>query len=111
MNHSINPQAPCDRNRGRRGATIVEFAFTFLLFVIVLLTITEMGRGMWTYAMINHATRQAGRFCMVRGAANPATTTEVRGIVDKACKGLELSDITLTTQWEDADDGTVRADP
>ena len=48
------------RDTRQRGATIVEFSLVFLLFVVILVALMEFGRAMWTYAMIAHATRQAG---------------------------------------------------
>lgn len=110
MNRSRILKACSGRNCNRRGATVVEFAFGFMLFVTILLTLTEIGRGMWTYAKINHAARQAGRYCMVRGSVNPTNTTEVRAIVDRQCNGLELSDVTLTTRWN-PNDATPKTDP
>ena len=71
------------RDTRQRGATIVEFSLVFLLFVVILVALMEFGRAMWTYAMIAHATRQAGRYCMVHGTENPATTYGV----EQAVKG------------------------
>ncbi len=108
MNRSSILQAPCDRNRARCGATLVEFAFTFILFVIILLTLTEVGRGMWTYATIAHASRQAGRYCMIRGSENPTTLTAIEGVVKKHCSGLNTSDLTISCTWNpEADAPTV----
>ncbi len=95
---------------GRRGATIVEFALSFVLFIVVLMGLMELGRGMWTYGMLAHAARAAGRYCMVRGTQNPAVTTELRDLVENNCRGLEASSIVLETKWKDPTDGTVRAD-
>ena len=66
------------RSQAQRGSTIVEFSLVFILFIVVLMTLMELGRGMWTYATLAHAARQAGRFCMVRGSASPATDTGAR---------------------------------
>ena len=97
------------RAGSRRGSTIVEFAFTFILFIVVLMALMELGRGMWTYATLAHAARQAGRYCMVRGSQNPAVASELRSLVEKNCRGLEPSSIQLESKWKDPDDGTVRA--
>lgn len=98
------------RDRSERGATVVEFALVFVLFVVVIVALMELGRGMWTYATIAHATRQAGRYCMVRGSASPASLTEVRSIVERNCAGLETSQITLNMKWN-PDAATPITDP
>ena len=97
------------RSQAQRGSTIVEFSLVFILFIVVLMSLMELGRGMWTYATLAHAARQAGRFCMVRGSASPATDTEVRSLIEKNCSGLETASVTLSTSWKDPEDGAVRA--
>lgn len=97
------------RSQAQRGSTIVEFSLVFILFVVILMALTELGRGMWTYATLAHAARQAGRFCMVRGSTSPATTSEVSSIIEKHCSGLDMSSVTWSTSWKDPEDDTVRA--
>ena len=98
-----------NRTGSRRGAAIVEFALAFMLFIVILLTLMEVGRAMWTYATLAHAARQAGRYCMVRGSLYPAVASELQGIVEKSCLGLDPSSIELETKWKNPDDGTLRA--
>ena len=98
-----------NRTGSRRGSTIVEFALSFMLFIVILLTLMEVGRAMWTYTTLAHAARQAGRYCMVRGSLNPAVARELHAIVEKSCLGLDPSSIQLETKWKDPDDGRVSA--
>ena len=91
----------------QRGATIVEFSLVFLVFVVVLVALMEFGRAMWTYSTIAHAARQAGRYCMVHGSANPATSYGVEQAVKKHCIGLDPSQIQVTATWAD---GVAAAD-
>ena len=72
------------RDTRQRGATIVEFSLVFLLFVVILVALMEFGRAMWTYAMIAHATRQAGRYCMVHGTEKPGHNLRRRASSQKA---------------------------
>ena len=97
------------RSQAQRGSTIVEFSLVFILFIVILMALMELGRGMWTYATLAHAARQTGRFCMTRGSTTPATTTEVRSVVDRHCRGLDTPSVTLSTSWKDPEDDTVRA--
>ena len=89
------------RKRSQRGASIVEFSLVFLLFLVVVVALFEFGRGMWTYATISHAARQAARFCMIRGSVNPATTSELRTVVERHCKTLDLANLTINSAWND----------
>ena len=96
--------------QGLRNGGLWQSPIFLHLPILVLFSMMELGRGMWTYAKLNHAARQAGRYCMVRGSANPANPTELRAVVDRHCNGMELSDITVSTLWN-PDDATPNADP
>ena len=91
------------RKKRRRGAVIVEFTLVFMLFLVVVVTLMEFGRAMWTYATLAHATRQVARFCMVRGSENPATASDLQAVVDRQCSssGLDSSKVVVTTTWND----------
>ena len=89
----------CDRREAQRGATIVEFTLAFMLFLLVVLGLMELGRATWTYATITHATRQAGRYCVVHGSINTASLSEIRVVVEKHTIGLESSELQLETIW------------
>ena len=91
------------RHRKQRGATIVEFAMGFTVFLVVIFTLVEFGRLMWTYSTLAHVTRQAGRFCVVRGSENPVTTTDLQTVINRHANssGLDSSLIGVTTKWND----------
>ena len=103
-------QGPLGCRNRRRGTVMVEFTLVFMLFFVVLLTLMEMARGMWTYVTIANAARQAGAYCMIRGTHNPATMTDVQTVVERWCKGLDASEVTLSTTWN-PDDATPITDP
>jgi len=96
---------------GRRGNAIVEFAFVFMLFFIVLLTMMELGRGMWVYATIATATRRAGDYCMVRGSLRPGVAAEIAAVVEKHTKGLDQSELTVTTTYYNPATDATFTDP
>ena len=83
----------------RRGNAIVEFSFVFLWFFVIILTITELGRGMWVYSTIATATRRAGDYLMVHGSLRNGTLSDLNTIIDTYCYGLELDDLTVTVKW------------
>ncbi len=91
---------PNRKGRNRRGATIVEFAFTFMLFFLIVLTLMEIGRGIWTYTTLAHATRQTARFAQISGTRTGVTTlAELKTIADRWSHGLNPSDLTLYATW------------
>jgi len=83
----------------RRGASLVEFSLVFLLFLLVIAGLVEIGRGVWAFTTIAHATRQGVRFAQIRGSSNPATADQVRDAVRNAAVGLNKSSVTVTTNW------------
>lgn len=85
--------------RTPRGASMVEFALVFLLFLLVVAGVFEFGRGVWTFTTIAHAARQGARFAMIRGSRNPTTTEQVRNVVRNAAVGLNKAQVEVTTVW------------
>ena len=93
--------------RGRQGgAAMVELALTLLLFLVVVFTLLEFGRMMWTYSTLAHLTRQAGRVCAVRGSVNPITHSEVHTLINAQApaNGLSAGDVGVYTYWNDDSD-------
>jgi hypothetical protein len=88
-----------NKDHSRRGATVVEFALTFLLFLLIILTMLEIGRGIWTYTTLAQAARQAGRYAIVRGSENPTTLANIRTVVERHARGLEGSRISINAAW------------
>ncbi len=98
------------RRREQRGATLVEFSLTFLLFLVILLGIMEMSRMMWTYSTIAHAARQGARYCMVHGSMNTAVLEDLEAVVHRSSTGLQTDQITISPIWN-PDTGRETADP
>ena len=93
---------------GRRGNAIIEFALVFVLFFIVLLTMMELGRGMWVYATIATATSRCADYCMVRGSLRPGVAADITDIAQKYTKGLNQSQLTVTTIFNPDSDNPGR---
>jgi len=54
------------RNRRRgRGQSLVEFALVAPIFILILLAIFDLGRGVFIYTSITNAAREAGRLAIV----------------------------------------------
>ena len=107
LSSAVRRQA--NKHHACRGATIVEFALSFLLFLLVILTLLEIGRGIWTYTTLAQATRQAGRYCIISGSENPTTIANIETVVKRHCMGLNLPDVSVSCVWNPA--ATPKLDP
>ncbi len=97
LNYAPVPMIRSSRKRARRrGATIVEFAFTFMLFLLIVLALMEIGRGIWTYTTLSHAARQTARFAQISGTiTGVTTTTQLEAVAARWAHGLNPADLTL----------------
>ena len=75
----------------KRGSAMVEFTLVFMLFLVVLLTLMEFARGMWTYVTVAQVARQAGAYLMVHGTMDRPTVAELTAVVTNAATGLDVS--------------------
>jgi Flp pilus assembly protein TadG len=98
------------KSERRRGAAMVELALIFMACLLFVVALVELGRGVWAYNTLAHATRQGARYAMARGTQNPATEEGVTTTVRNAAVGLDPDDITVTTTWDSGVErnGTVR---
>lgn len=91
------------RANGERGAEMVEFALSFLLFLILVVAVFEGGRLVWTYETLAHAARQGARAAIVHGERNPwGNDDPIRDAVHAQAVGLPSGDVTVNTVWSDA---------
>jgi Flp pilus assembly protein TadG len=88
------------RFRNQRGGTVLEMAIAGPLFFILMFGITEFGRAVWLYSTLSHASREAARFAIVRGAESgrAVSETDVETFVQNRAPGLQDADVTTT--WE-----------
>jgi len=84
-----------------RGATILEFGLSFLIFISVVYGIMECGRIVSSYNIVAGAAREGSRYAMVHGSASgsAATASDIQTIVRNWAIGLDTSAITVTTTW------------
>jgi len=106
-NQDRSPRAGRRAKLGRRGATMVEFALYFLLFLGLAIGLMEMGRGIWTFTTLSHAARAGARYAQVYRtvAGSPPADVEqaIRDVVKKNAIGLEVLDSKIDINWEELD--------
>lgn len=91
----------------RSGATMVEFAFGFLLFLVLVLGVMEFGRAVWIYTTVSYAAREGARFAVVHGETNPVTnddgdditSDQIEEVVKRNAIGLDRNKIVVSPSW------------
>jgi len=59
--------SPRARRSGERGGTLVEFAFTFVITLILMFAMIDFARALYSYHFVSNAAREAARWASVRG--------------------------------------------
>ena len=91
------------RSSRRRGAALVEFALCFPLFFLMTVVGTlDLGRAIWAYNIVAHASHEAVRYAIVRGqnSLSPADADDVKAVVERWTFLLEPAGVTVTTTWD-----------
>ena len=99
-----------------RGQAIVETAIASLAFIGVIIGLIEVGRGVWNYNMLAHATREGARYAIVHGADStdpsgpgsdhftaPDQDEIVIETVGRFGRSLDPDHLAVTSEWPDGD--------
>ena len=71
-------QPPKTNVRDDRGQSLVEFALTLPMLLVVMFMITEFGRALYQYNVLAQATREGARLAVVSGSATAESDGEAR---------------------------------
>jgi Flp pilus assembly protein TadG len=104
--------------RDDRGSQLVEFAVSLLLLLMVIFSVLDLSRAMYSYEFVTYAAQEGARYAIVRGydwtgncstSAPPSFTLNFKCIasstdVQNYVKNLTLplinrSNVTVTTTW------------
>lgn len=90
--------------RGGRGQSLVEFALTLPILMILIFGIIDFGMALRSYISLTNATREGARFAAVGNMAGAyptdcdgSTNTTVVGRVCVAIEGLNLDDLQVVS--------------
>ena len=92
-----------DRWREDRGSSLLEFALISFTFVIILLSVVEMGRIVLVYTCIANAARAGARYAIVHGGdqtaspSGPGSVTNVQTVVSNFASAGLVNTALLTT--------------
>jgi Flp pilus assembly protein TadG len=67
QNSAVPGVAPASRE-AQRGSTLVEFALTVTVFLVMLFGAVDFGRALYTYHFLSYTARAATRWAAVNGA-------------------------------------------
>src|SRR5215468_1155713 len=102
----------------QRGASLVEYAFVFIIFMTIIFGVTGFSHMLYVYHYVNHAAKEATRYASVRGStcasdadggscqasnsvsgtAGPATSSDILALVSNLVhSGVDTSKITVPT--------------
>ncbi len=100
-----------NRRRWReRGQALVEFALVGFVFFLIVFGTIDVGRAVWNYNTLSEAVREGGRYAIVHGEnsdepAGPGADAKVIEAAEKFAGGLNTSQLTVTAEWPDGDNG------
>ena len=85
--------------REDRGASAVEFALVFPVFILMVLGIFEFSRALWTSSLLNYAVQAAARCGAVDTATcGSSTDTVTYAVQNSSPLSIPSSDFAATTQ-------------
>jgi len=100
--------------RGSRGQALVEVALVSLVFLTMVLGLVEVGRAVWSYNWLAHATREGARYAIVHGSkasdpSGPGSThytapdqdAMIAGVVQRHLEALDDDQLSIQAEWPD----------
>ena len=83
------------------GQTMVEFALSASLLLLVVFGIIEMGFALYNYNTVCSAAREAVRYAIVHSPSgpNPATTSQIQQVAINYAVGLNPNHLTVNVSW------------
>ena len=103
-----------ETKRGERGQALVEFSLVSIVFFLLVFGMVDVGRAVWNYNTLAHATREGARYAIVHGGdsldpsgpgsdyyTEPDTDSMVTQQVETFGGGLSPSRLTVQAEWPD----------
>ncbi len=86
------------REDSERGQSLVEFGLTLTVFLMILMLIFDMGRGVYAYSVIAAAAGEGARY----GIVHPTDTAGIITATKARVHGLDFSKMTVNVTWPDS---------
>jgi Flp pilus assembly protein TadG len=92
------------KKNSQAGATTIEFALVFMLFMTFLLAVVDFSRMLWTWNAANEATRWGARTAVLCNPGAAAVLANMQRFVP------QLTASNLAIQWYDVDGASESCD-
>jgi Flp pilus assembly protein TadG len=95
------PTASFRRGQHRAGQTMVEFALTATVLVLLIFGLINMAILVYNYNTACSAAREAVRYAIVHSPTgpNPATTAQIQQVAINYAPALNLTSSNITVSW------------
>jgi hypothetical protein len=88
-----------------RGQDLAEYALILPIFLLVVMSIFDMGRAVYIYSALQNSVREGARY----GIIHPADITGIEGVVRQKAVGLEMNELNIFTSYPTEETIQVRA--
>ncbi|MBS1253228.1 MAG: hypothetical protein MAG451_02277 [Anaerolineales bacterium] len=89
---------------GSAGQSLVEFALTLPVLLLILMAVFDMGRAVYAQNVLTHAVREGARYGAIRVAETPCHCQDIRSQTENAVFGLALQSVTVAVGSQCAGD-------
>jgi Flp pilus assembly protein TadG len=87
------------RRRGQRGQELVEYALALPIFLLLLMSILDLGRAVYFYSALHNSVREGARY----GIIYPDDSAGIEAVVRQKAVGLDPSALTVLSAMPDED--------
>lgn len=77
------------------GQSLVEFAYTIPILVLLLTVFLDLGRAVFYYSTLTHSVREGSRYAMIYPNNTPADETAIIDIVKNYSVGINTDNVTI----------------
>jgi Flp pilus assembly protein TadG len=97
------------RPSAERGQALVEFSLTIVIFLVLMMAIVDLGRGIYMFNGVSQASREIARVASVHPGTTFGSSAEITAVVDTQ-KGLIPNLGNPVFACVDIDDSTTSLD-
>ncbi len=91
--------------RRERGQELAEYALALPVFLLILMSILDLGRVVYVYSALHNSVREGARY----GIINPSDAVTIETIVRNKAVGLNPAELTVTVVQPNLQTIQVRA--
>lgn len=92
-------------SRKEHGQELAEYALILPIFLLVVMSIFDMGRAVYYYSALQNSVREGARY----GIIHPDDIAGIESVVRQKAVGLDLRDLSISTFYPGDDNIQVRA--